>query len=273
MLAQVRSKAPKELVMWMVEQLQQMDVRGTVEQTDIFALAEELGNQNPVFPVVQAILTSIVGGLPKVSGPWRADARFYVERLVSVTHVIMSGHQSNGDNMFVFAEKARFTTSISQDQALQLLPMLFTGLAAVATTGTPRGIRNHNPGNIKFSERNGWVGKLAYMPVREATFERFDTAENGLRAMAKLLRNYMVKHKCDTVAKIVGRWAPPHENMTSKYARAVAHPVSGGDVDAKLVADEGTLVELMDAMITQEVGRHSYSRGQLEGAAKAACGP
>lgn len=263
--------------MWMVEQFQYMDDRGTVEQTDISALAEELGNQNPVFPVLQDILTNIVSGLPEVSGPWRADARFYVERLSSVLiPFIMFGRRSNGaleDNMFVLAEKARFRTSISQEQALQLLPMLSTGLAAVASTGTPRGIRNHNPGNIRFSERNRWVGKLAYMPVREATFERFDTAENGLRAMAKLLRNYIAKDKCDTVAKIVGRWAPPHENMTSEYARAVAHLVSGGNINAKLVADEGTLVELMEAMITQEVGRHSYSRGQLEGAAEAACGP
>ena len=117
------------------------------------------------------------------------------------------------------------------------------------------------------------MGKLAYMPEREASFERFDTAENGLRAMAKLLRNYIVRDNCDTVAKIVGRWAPPHENMKSEYARAVAHNVSAGDVVAKLMGDEGTLAKLLDTMITQEVGKHSYSQGQLEDAAKAACGP
>ncbi|HXQ99814.1 MAG TPA: structural protein, partial [Pseudomonas sp.] len=48
-----------------------------------------------------------------------------------------------------------------------------------------RGVCNNNPGNIEYHPRNRWEGQLAPDPVIEKRFARFDTPENGIRALAK----------------------------------------------------------------------------------------
>jgi len=86
----------------------------------------------------------------------------------------------------------------------------------------PRGVRNNNPGNIDYIPKNKWQGQTGIEEgVPKPRFARFDRPENGIRAIAKLLLNY---HKAgfNTVAKMINRWAPPVENDTGAYARAVA---------------------------------------------------
>lgn len=56
---------------------------------------------------------------------------------------------------------------------------------------TPRGIRNNNPGNIDFNSRNNWQGQLGV--ETGGRFAIFDTPENGIRALGKLLINYRGK--------------------------------------------------------------------------------
>lgn len=59
---------------------------------------------------------------------------------------------------------------------------------------TARGIRNNNPGNIAFNPRNAWQGQLGLeVGVAKPRFARFDQAENGIRALGKLLLNYRGK--------------------------------------------------------------------------------
>lgn len=86
----------------------------------------------------------------------------------------------------------------------------------------PRGIRNNNPGNIVWSARNNWQGQLPHNPKVEPRFARFDTAHNGIRALAKLLLNYRKVHGLRTVESLIARWAPSNENDTRAYATAVA---------------------------------------------------
>lgn len=93
-----------------------------------------------------------------------------------------------------------------------------------------RGIRNNNPGNIDYNPRNPWLGQLDHDPLIERRFARFDTPENGIRALAKLVLAYRGKDGMpkvgaagiDTVREIINRWAPGHENDTDAYIRAVA---------------------------------------------------
>ena len=56
------------------------------------------------------------------------------------------------------------------------------------TKTQPRGVRNRNPGNIDFNPRNAWQGQLGLeQGVANPRFARFDVAENGIRALGKLL--------------------------------------------------------------------------------------
>lgn len=73
----------------------------------------------------------------------------------------------------------------------------------------PRGIRNDNPGNLRESPGDGtqWVGERA--SDDDPQFEEFNSASDGIRALAITLRTYQRKHGCDTVEKIIRRWAPP----------------------------------------------------------------
>lgn len=52
-------------------------------------------------------------------------------------------------------------------------------------------------------------------------FARFDTPENGIRALGKLLQTYQRVYGLNTVAKIISRWAPSNENDTAAYVRSV----------------------------------------------------
>lgn len=87
---------------------------------------------------------------------------------------------------------------------------------------THRGFRNNNPGNIDYNPRNQWQGQLPPDPAIEKRFARFDTAENGIRALAKLVLAYRSKdgmpkiggQGIDTVREVLNRWAPSVENDT-----------------------------------------------------------
>lgn len=68
---------------------------------------------------------------------------------------------------------------------------------------TPRGIRLNNPGNI-IKSSVPWVGKIA---GSDPVFETFDTPQNGINAIASLLKTYYQKHHLNTIQKIITRWS------------------------------------------------------------------
>lgn len=84
-----------------------------------------------------------------------------------------------------------------------------------------RGVRNKNPGNIDYNPANQWQGQLKPDLGIEKRFARFDTPENGIRALGKVLLTYQRKHGLKTVKAIISRWAPSGENDTAAYVRAV----------------------------------------------------
>ncbi len=137
-----------------------------------------------------------------------------------------------------------------------------------ATGNLPRGLRNNNPGNIKLTAAT-WEGEVA---GNDGTFKVFATPEDGLREMGRLLAAYQTDHGLNTVAGIVGRWAPPSENDTDAYVAQVARALGVGS-DAELdLRDPETLATLMAAMIQHENGQQPYSQAQLTSGASAALG-
>lgn len=95
-----------------------------------------------------------------------------------------------------------------------------TGFATAVSGGGGRGTRaerNNNPGNIEdgpFARRQpGYAGS-------DGRFAKFSSAQAGFAAMGALLRGYMGQGR-DTIASIVSKWAPGHENNTGAYIAAV----------------------------------------------------
>jgi len=128
----------------------------------------------------------------------------------------------------------------------------------------PRGIRNHNPGNI---ERDGtrWQGMAAVQS--DARFIVFTSAAWGIRAIARILITYQDKRRAldgsriDTVRKFIARWAPPTENNTDAYARTVAVALGVGVDDPDLdVYDFETMFGLVSAIIRFENGTPPFER-------------
>ena len=87
---------------------------------------------------------------------------------------------------------------------------------------TPRGIRNHNPLNIRRTGKDQWQGLSKTQNDR--SFCQFESLEWGWRAAFHLLtRNYYQKHGLQTIRGIISRWAPPQDhNDTEAYISNVS---------------------------------------------------
>ncbi len=114
----------------------------------------------------------------------------------------------------------------------------------------PIGLRNNNPCNIRFDSGTQWDGAVG----SERGFVKFIDMAHGVRAAAKLLRNYMGKHGLTTIDGIIRRWAPPEDhNPTEDYIHNVCDR-SGFDPLETLSDDKPTIRALLFAMIVQEQG-------------------
>ena len=93
----------------------------------------------------------------------------------------------------------------------------------------PRGIRNHNPLNIRRTAKDQWKGLAAQQNDR--AFCQFKSLDYGWRAAFYLLtRTYYHKYRLYTIRGIISRWAPSSENDTSAYIQNVSR-LTGIDPD------------------------------------------
>ncbi len=133
------------------------------------------------------------------------------------------------------------------------------GPLATALTAPTRGECNNNPGNIRKSSI-AWHGAIV---GSDPAFVTFDTAGNGIRAMAKLLLTYQRQHGLDTIAELLERWAPAVENDSFAYIDDVATRL-GIDPDERIdLGDPARLAGLCGAIIRHENGRQPYSAAIL----------
>lgn len=120
-------------------------------------------------------------------------------------------------------------------------------------TSLPRGYRNNNPLNIRISN-NKWQGKVARSENTDGVFEQFVSMAYGYRAAMVLIRNYINKYGCDTLTKIITRWAPPSENNTASYIANVAKRMGVSPADYISPNDKDQMTSLMYAMSISENG-------------------
>jgi len=131
----------------------------------------------------------------------------------------------------------------------------------------PRGIRNHNPSNIRKGNTQ-WQGLDT--PPDDGEFFRFVSPAYGIRAMARVLITYQDKRRAadgspiDTVREIIERWAPPSENDTDSYAANVRQIMGVAPGTTLDVHDHKVMSTLVKAIIKHENGIQPYSQSQID---------
>ncbi len=118
-----------------------------------------------------------------------------------------------------------------------------------------RGIRNHNAGNIRSLTSDTWDGQTG----NDGDFAIFESAEYGIRALAKVLMNYGRIHDLSTVTEIINRWAPPNENNTDAYIESVSDAIGWYSWAPLDLNNMSTVADLTKAIIYHENGVQPYS--------------
>lgn len=136
-----------------------------------------------------------------------------------------------------------------------------------------RGFLNNNPGNIDRGE--AWQGLISDpADPRLTEFQRnellhgrfcvFQSAEWGIRAMAKNLFAYRDRLGLRSVRQFISKWAPPNENNTEAYIASVAGKLGVSPDAAVNLNDYSTLAAICDAIIRVECGGMPYSGHEIE---------
>ncbi len=126
--------------------------------------------------------------------------------------------------------------------------------SATSTAALPRGIRNHNPGNLRPGPAwQGVVGLDTEPP--DPPYLRFVDPEHGIRALARTLISYRERHGIDTLAGVFARWAPAGDgNDPERYAAAVAQALGCDPAAPVDLHDPAILAALAAAITHQENG-------------------
>jgi hypothetical protein len=123
-----------------------------------------------------------------------------------------------------------------------------------------RGVRNHNPGNIRHVKGVTWQGQSAVQT--DPAFVQFDDPVYGIRAIARIMSAYE-RQGIDTLGGAIDRWAPPNENNSQAYVDAVCNACSvGADTPVRLTG--AILQSLIKAIIQHENGAQPYSDDQID---------
>jgi hypothetical protein len=102
-----------------------------------------------------------------------------------------------------------------------------------APSTAPRGIRNNNPGNIRFGRFASQAGATGQ---DDGGFAVFASMQEGVQAAIRLLQSYAARG-FDTIRSIISKWAPSSENNTSAYISDVAKKL-GISADSHLSGDQ-----------------------------------
>ncbi len=141
----------------------------------------------------------------------------------------------------------------SQTILLIAAAVIVGGIGAWKVT---KGLRNNNPGNIRYNPANNWQGQTG----NDGTgFAVFDSPQNGIRALAKLLKNYQNTYGLHSLQEIISRWAPPSENDTAAYISSVSQQTGFSPMDTINLNDPATLTAVVKAIIKHENGVDPYT--------------
>lgn len=123
----------------------------------------------------------------------------------------------------------------------------------------PRGVRNNNPGNIKYYSSNAWQGKIPAAQNTEERrldgtplFEQYVSWMYGVRAMIYLLKISYLPGPRNTIKKVLEEWAPDY---SSGYLSFLVNKVGKGENEVISPNDEQTIKKLVQAIARFENDR------------------
>lgn len=111
------------------------------------------------------------------------------------------------------------------------------------------GIRNKNPLNIEYNERNNWKGQTG----RNGRFCTFSHNKWGFRAGARVLKSYR-NRKVRTITDIVNTFAPPNENDSERYVSLVCQWAGLPPSHVVDTNNDREMASVLRAMARMEVG-------------------
>ncbi|AOF14414.1 lytic transglycosylase [Yersinia enterocolitica] len=130
----------------------------------------------------------------------------------------------------------------------------------------PRGIRNNNPGNINYVGQDG-----ASLERPGGRFTKFETAYDGLKAMARQLMRYFTGKTTgkplQTLNDIISTWAPGSENNTGAYVAQLSKMLNVHPDAVLNLENPQVMSALMGGIIHHENGRNPYSSELISRAA------
>lgn len=125
------------------------------------------------------------------------------------------------------------------------------------STGTARGDRNNNPGNLEFRDQIGAVREGG-----SGRFAKFEDQEAGVAAALRQYLLYQERDKLTSVQAMVEKATPPKskggdnpDEVVRKYVEAVAKELGVGIKDAINLRDRDTAVKYIQAVARQEGNR------------------
>lgn len=137
------------------------------------------------------------------------------------------------------------------------LLLLGGGTAAVVYYNS-RGLRNNNPGNIRLSS-TVWEGQVSPDQQTDTEFVQFTDPIYGIRAMARIIKNYMARGVV-TLSGIIATWAPPSENDTEAYTQSVSDMTGISPLE---ILDTGSIPGIVEGIIQHENGQQPYTAAQI----------
>ena len=124
-----------------------------------------------------------------------------------------------------------------------------------------RGIRNANPGNIRWGDP--WQGLVPAAQRSDPDFCQFTGPEWGIRAIAKILKTY-AEEGVTTLRQAINHWAPPVENDTDAYVNAVSAMTSiQPDIHIDFTTYEAVM-PVVKAIIYHENGSQPYDQVTID---------
>lgn len=121
----------------------------------------------------------------------------------------------------------------------------------------PRGIRNNNPLNIKWSSLNAWNGQTG---KDSGGFSVFDNPVNGIRAAARILKNYR-NRGVNTIREIITTWTSGDPDASQ--ASYISHVASKMGLSADSDVPASRYLDLLRVMILHENGKNPYTDAQI----------
>lgn len=125
-----------------------------------------------------------------------------------------------------------------------------------------RGMRNNNLLNIRIST-DKFQGEV--QPSQDKEFKQFETAAYGYRAAFRILKTYINNYKCDTIRKIISRWAPKNENHTENYIKVVSERSGIPEDDIIYPDNREMMIRIVAAMSYVENGREAEMADVIRG--------